>query len=58
MYGFIVENPPRLPLSEYGPRAREFCEQVEPPVTFREALSVYRQLRWGSLIFRCTAVNT
>jgi len=50
----IVEPPVRRPFSEYAPKAREFCENANPPVSFLEALSVYRQLRFGSLWFRNT----
>ena len=53
-HGIKIETPRRMPLAEFGPKARHVCETADPKVTFREALSVYRQLRYGNLIFRCT----
>lgn len=57
MGGITIPAPERRPLKAYAPEARKVCETADPPVTFREALSVYRQLRWGMLFFRCTFVN-
>jgi hypothetical protein len=54
MTGIYILDPPRRPFSEYAPDARAVCERADPPVTFREALSVYRQLRYGMLFFRNT----
>lgn len=53
-YGIKIEPPRRRQLAEFGPEARHVCETANPKVTFREALSVYRQLRYGYLFFRCT----
>lgn len=57
MYGIQFEPPKRRAFAEYATEARRVCTLADPPVSFREALSVYRQLRWGSLVFRCTFVN-
>lgn len=56
--GVLLKNPePRL-LREYRDEARAICKTAKPAVNFREALQVYRGLRNGLLIFRCTIERT
>ena len=56
-YGIRIEAPTPRPLSAYRDEARRVCDEANPPVTFRETLSVYRQLRCGMLVFRCKFIN-
>lgn len=51
--GVYIHPPATWPLAKIKAEAREICETADPPVTFREALSVYRQLRRVFLVFRC-----
>ncbi len=56
-YAIRIEAPTPRPLSVYREEARRVCDGATPTVTFREALSVYRQLRYGMLVFRCKCSN-
>lgn len=51
----ISIKPEARPLAAVRHDARLFCKSVEdPPITFREALAVYRSMREGRNIFiRC-----
>ena len=57
-HGIVISPPTRRPLADYWRDARAVCATVEPPCSFREALSVYRQMRFGfRMIFRCRFEN-
>lgn len=54
MHSILIDSWKARPLEVYWRDARAVCAMADPPCSFREALSVYRQMRMGVLFFRCT----
>ena len=54
MNGITITQPEPKRLADVRGCARALLQSADPPATFREALSVYRQMRaGGSTFFRC-----
>lgn len=58
MYGIEIKAPEPQRLADIRERARTLVTGLDPPPSFREALSIYRQLRGGGCVFiRCRFDN-
>lgn len=58
MPGIEIRPPTPAPLAEIIGRARALAVSLDPPASFREALSIYRQMRAGGcVIIRCRFEN-
>ena len=59
MYGVRIETPQPRRLMDIIGQARAMVVGMDPPASFREALSVYRQMRAGGyVIVRCRFENS
>lgn len=57
-YVIEIEAPGPQKLAAIRERARSLATDLDPPASFREALSIYRQLRSGGFVFiRCRFDN-
>lgn len=58
MYGIRIEAPQPRKLTDIIGQARALAVSLDPPASFREALSIYRQMRAGGcVIIRCRFEN-
>lgn len=52
-YGMEIRLDEPRPLKSYSNDARNLCLSLDPRPDFREALSIYRQMRTGLVVASC-----